>query len=83
MCYYPFASKIFALLYILIHGPHPIVCTHVHVLLLGATISFTTCRVTALMFIWFILIGCGINVPSLSTVRAFIVLGVDMPQRVS
>ncbi|KAL5506091.1 hypothetical protein EMCRGX_G007662 [Ephydatia muelleri] len=32
----------------------------------------------ALMFIWFILKECGINVPSL---RAFIVLGVDMPQR--
>ena len=26
----PFPSKIFALLYILIHGPHPIVCTDVH-----------------------------------------------------
>ena len=30
MCYYPFPSKIVALLYILIHGPHPIVCTDVH-----------------------------------------------------
>eukprot|EP00731_Ephydatia_muelleri_P023418 Em0015g1001a len=59
MCYYPFPSKIFALFYILIHGPHPI----------GST---------ALMFIWFILKECGINVPSLSTVRTF---GVDMPQR--
>eukprot|EP00731_Ephydatia_muelleri_P006706 Em0003g954a len=29
MSYYPFPSKIFALLYILIHGPHPIVCTDV------------------------------------------------------
>ncbi|KAL5503323.1 hypothetical protein EMCRGX_G010252 [Ephydatia muelleri] len=62
MCYYPFPSKISALLYILIHGPHPI----------GST---------ALMFIWFILKECGIKVPSLSTVRAFIVLGVDMPQK--
>eukprot|EP00731_Ephydatia_muelleri_P002721 Em0001g2721a len=62
MSYYPFPSKIFALLYILIHGPHPI-------------------GNTALMFIWFILKECGIKVPSLSTVRAFKVPGVDMPQR--
>ena len=74
----PFPSKIFALLYILIHGPHPIVCTDV---LLSRVPLFPLQQGSAaLMFIWFILKECGINVPSL---RAFIVLGVDMPQRVS
>eukprot|EP00731_Ephydatia_muelleri_P019452 Em0012g277a len=76
MSYYPFPSKIFALLYILIHGPHPIVCTDV--LLSTGYHYFLYNRVT---LIWFILKECGIKVPSLSTVRAFKVPGVDIPQR--
>ena len=72
MYYYPFPSKIFALLYILIHVHIPSYVL-MYFYLLGTTISLTT------GYIWFILNKCGIKVPSLS----FKVLGVDMPQRVS
>lgn len=62
----PFPSRDFALLFFVLHSPRPMVCNNAQV-----SPSNLQIRETTLKFARFCLIQCGIDVPSISTIKKF------------
>ena len=93
--YYPFPSKIFALLYILVSSPHPLVSLYV-VLWQGEKNLLTFWQIGKLyvyivlrqgeknlLLIWYILGQIGIRVPSLASIKSFKLPDMKPPVQVS
>ena len=76
----PFPSHLFALLFFLIHSPHPLVCNVSH------TTMWHVCSIihgnSNLTFFWFILRTAGLVVPTMNAVKTFKLPGYLPPTHV-
>ena len=76
----PFPSHLFALLFFLIHSPHPLVCN------VSLTTMWHVCSIiqgnSNLTFFWFILRTAGLVVPTMNAVKTFKLPGYLPPTHV-
>ena len=79
----PFPSHLFALLYFVIHSPHPVVCGIIGTQYMTSQVCSTTQGRSNLTFFWFILRTAGLVVPSFNLVKSFQLPGYLPPRRVS
>ena len=79
----PFPSHLFALLFFVIHSPHPVVCGIIGTQYMTSQLCSTIQGRSILTFFWFILRTAGLVVPSFNLVKSFQLPGYLPPRRVS
>ena len=79
--YYPFPSKVFALLFFLVNSPHPMVSLLAHITTASSLIYPQGEK--NLSLVWFVLKQLGIHTPSLTSVKNFKLPAMEAPLRVT